>query len=317
LKKPIDLSNFGLNEAKILATLVKFFDFEPRSITASTKLFERYKKHRIEADSMVSVFDEHSVDFRTIRTNRDMLEKHSLFYSYCFDHYKFLPVIMAMLGYKVSVLIEDRIRNKQVPIFDNIIKTLSRRTGMSICVDFLTDKDPNVILRMRSKANSNHKIIVFVDGNKGGSDKEDNLLKCRFKGEDILFRQGFGLLCHSLHVGSVCNVMCRKGGGGLLTIDTSEYVLESTTEHGRVYVEEVSRFVVKHLENVITLENIHKWDALVSLYQWLPNGMAKENGTSAHIPFEIDNEYYLLNSCDFSVRETDKKTFREIAGLYE
>lgn len=307
---------FDITSAKILATLAKFFYMDPFSISEAEAVFERYKKYKLETDKLVSVFNDDIIHINSLESNLGNIKKHSLFYSFCFDCYKYIPIIIALQGYKVSVLIEDRIYNEQIHTFNHIISSISKRIGKPINVEFITNKDAGIILKLKARINSNYKVIVFADGNKGSNNKVENLLQCKFKQNKVLFHQGFGLLCYLLKQDSICNVICKQDGDKLF-LETKEDKLESKIQDRYDYIKEVTTIVVKNIDRTITLENVHRWDALVSLYQWLPQDQTDSSTLSDYIPFILDKEYYLLNKNNFLVKQTEKNVFKEAVKLYE
>ncbi len=309
-------SKFDLTSVKILATLAKFFNVDSFAISEAEMIFESYKKYKLETDNLVSAFSEDIMDINSLNSSLSNIKDYSLFYSFCFDYYKYIPIIIALQGYKVSVLVEDRIYNEQIHILNHIIGSISKRIGKAIDVEFITNKDTGIILKLRARISSNYKVIVFADGNKGSNNKVENLLQCQFKGNRVLFHQGFGLLCYLLKQDSICNVICRKDGHKLF-LETKEDILESTIKDRHSYIREVTTVVVKNIDRIITLGNVHRWDALVSLYQWLPQDQTDSSILSDYIPFILDKEYYLLNKNNFLVKEIGKNAFKEAVKFYE
>jgi hypothetical protein len=111
-------------------------------------------------------------------------------------------------------------------------------------------------------------------------------------------------------------VICKQDGDKLF-LETKEDKLESTIQDRYDYIKEVTTIVVKNIDRTITLENVHRWDALVSLYQWLPQDQTDSSTLSDYIPFILDKEYYLLNKNNFLVKQIEKNVFKEAVKLYE
>lgn len=302
--------DIDLTVAKFNATVFKLFG--DSSIHIAKEIFENYCSHKILSDNFVASFDVDSMEDISLEHLNQILEEHSIFYSFCFGYYKLLAVLIALQGYKVTVLVEERVYNNQIAVFHQLIDVFEKRFNKSIEVELLTHKDINIIYKLKSRLNDKHcKTIVYVDGNKGNLDKSNNLQSYTFKGCKINFHQGYATLCWLLKQEKICGLICRMRDKKL-TIDVMEsgFIKVLTRKD---YAFSVTSIILDNLTSLVTLRNIHQWDALVSVYQWF---VVDENDVEfdetvphQYIPFVLGHEFYALNRDNFMVHCIDKKKY--------
>lgn len=245
----------------------------------------------------------------------EVLGKHSVFYSFCFGYYKLLAVLIALQGYKVIVLVEERVYNSQIAIFRQLMDVFGERFNKSIEIELLTHKDINIIYKLKSRLNDKHcKIIVYVDGNKGNLEKSDNLQDYTFKGCKINFHQGYATLCWLLKQEKICGLICSMRDRKL-TIDIMESGLIRLSAR-KDYLFAVTLNILNNLDSLLTISNIYQWDALVSVYQWfdVDDNYAEfdESIPQLYIPFILEREFYALNRNNFMVYCIDKKKYNDL-----
>ncbi len=305
-------SDLDLTQAKVHATLNKLFVSVP--IQTSQRIVDRYCRHKITSDEFARNFGIESIEMASLNQTNHILHSYSLFYSFCYDYYKFLPIVIALQGYRVTVLIEDRIHQNQLQIFNKLIKVFQKRFQKALHVDFLSHNEPHVIYKLKKIATTpNHKILLFVDGNKSNSENQNNSFKTHFKNTQVYFQQGFAMLNYILKNKAACGLLCKKVNQKLI-IDTLDIIPSDPTSNKKEYLKGISHQILDNLDKLIQPDTIHKWDALVSVYQWFITTDHDRQETPAHlcVPFRMQKEYYVLDKETFQVYPIEKKLYQSL-----
>lgn len=250
--------------AKVAVTLKRIMNID--SMSTILDICQKHNKYKISLHEQLMSFDGENIDETSIKEMKEILEEHSLLYSYCFDYYTLLPAIIAFLNYEVIILVSEGLYEEKKEYFSNIDNTISKILGRRIKVNFLTNKTPNLLFKLKAAIKANTKVIMYVDGNKGSSnDKLENVHITRFKGNDIFFHQGFSFLSYMLKSESIVGVVPTMIENEIvlkLFIDQQNVALQK-----KEYIASVTETLVRNIDNIITVDNIHKWNNLLSVYQ--------------------------------------------------
>lgn len=245
------------------------------------------------------------------------LRSHNIFYSYCFGLFKLMPAIMLYQGYHVAVLMSESFKFRESAYFQQLVDQCKRLNGIEPDILFLSHRENNLLFRMNSLLKMGYKIIFFIDGNKGfveGSDK--NLYVTPFKNTHLRFHQGFAWINYLQKKDVLHGLLLREHDGIVDCIhlmDKVEFDLEKPA-----YVCSVMNIVLRHLESLIQLDNVHKWNALLSVYKWsrflndnsgITHPMTKHFYTSFSLG---ENEYYILDHLTFNVYPVSEKIYQDL-----
>lgn len=300
--------------AKLAATLNILW-----GITDSNNILEiakKYIEYKHSIDATLEDYLERKLQLNLPYSWFKAIETHSIFYSYCYGLFKLVPLTFLAAGFPVAILMSDNIKTKQAEYFNKLSKLWLHQNGW--CTDFklLSHKDENLLFKMRTLIEMGYKIIFFIDGNKGIEKSEKNLYKVSFKQSNFLFHQGFGIFNYlyksdTLHGLSIANnngnIVCRHW------VDSVNSYLPK-----QEYTGTVIKITISNLDMLIHPDNVHQWDALLSLYKWKKHEkmFQKTNypiSKQFYTSFKIGkNEFYILNHQTFMVYPTDEKTYHKL-----
>jgi hypothetical protein len=303
--------------AKLYATIPKLFNnCSPKSVR---KLYNDYCKYKIRSDKFVIDFNLDAIDKSSLEELRTILKKESLFYSYCFDYYKYLPVIIALQGYSVTVLLGDRVYHNQIEVFNKLIQSLEIKFNKKINITLLPHNSINIIYKLKSLLSmEQNKIIIYVDGNKGLLDNDKHLFICKLKKCKILFHKGYAMLCWLLRMKETYGLICKYSNEKLLIqiINDNFRAIKNKDE----YIDTLSQCLINNLSSLLDISNIHKWDALVSVYQWFviekESKSFDKSSVDLYVPFYFDMQYYALDKKCFVVYPINKKMYLHLQKSY-
>ncbi len=297
--------------AKLAITLDKFMGLNSTSIILD--IAQKHNEYRVSLNEQLIHFDGTCINVESLEKLRKILKETSLVYSYCFDHYTLLPSIILSLGYNVTILLSDELYNKKSEFFFTIKEDLSKLLGRQTKVNFLTNKTPNLLLKLRAAIESETKVIMFVDGNKGSAnDKLENTHTTTFKGQNVFFHQGFAFLNYMLKYDSMVGILPTRQSTEIelkFLVDKLDKSLEK-----KDYIIAATEKLVRNIDTLITIDNIHLWNTLSTVYQWLilSEKEIHESAESRYYPFRLTGEYYAIEYDTFEVYPIKKKDYEQL-----
>lgn len=98
---------FDITLAKIVAVLYAFG--EVKDLDKATDIYRKYKAYKFYSEKNILDFKVNNLIQLETEGLSSYIQKYSLFYSYCYDYYKLLPILMALDGCNIIVLIEEKI----------------------------------------------------------------------------------------------------------------------------------------------------------------------------------------------------------------
>lgn len=262
-------------------------------------IYDKYTKYQKNIFTQLQDFSIDNFEKKDIEILKSILDRQSLFYSYCFDHYNLLPSLLLSLSNEVIVVVSDSLLAKLGSFFTEEARRLSSKMNSEVKIQFITNTEPNLLFKLKKAVTNGSKILIFVDGNKGNSkEKEENLLLTNLKGHKIFFHQGFGLLSYILRNDILTGVLVRKNQQKIyLDIITDKIDIGLGLKEYRT---QASELLVKHLNDTIDLDHVHLWNNLLTVHEWFI--IDEETTGTKYATCKIgENEYCAIEYDTFKV----------------
>ena len=263
------------------------------------------------------------IDYTTLRSASGSVQEHTIFATFHLGSYRLMNCYLYELGYKVVLIIDDSVFNKQQEEMLRVCREVLHNEATSDMV-ILNIKDRRSIFRLKELMRSGYVMSVYLDGNSAMVDKNQDFTKSfipvAFLESKIFVKNGIGKLAALLQAQIIPVVSFREQSGD----NTMEFHKEIRMEDFKTREE----FSVRSIEKAYQLleeKLIHypeQWECWLYIHKWFMRdasrgyvAMKKTNGlfnTERYTTFSLGNAYFLFDLIDYQSYPIEEELHKAI-----
>jgi hypothetical protein len=322
------IGNLQFLYAKLSANLIHFFN--ETSLEKHREIFLKNIVYKEHISSHLRNPKKHLKNIQPKEQILKLLEKTSIIYSFCIGEYRLIPALINQLGYDITILVEDRIKQQQQTFFNRLNNELNSSSSRKPILEIVSSNDEGLIYKLKKNINKGHKVLIFFDGNSGINKNSNNLIKTHFFSQNAFFHKGLAFLSHNLGIQPAGLILYSKSDQyyteeidqlNYLHLSLNNYCEKLTTE----ITNSLSKLIVKHgVSNWDTLESIHKWLDLTSMnFNNYEIGESKflqdkniEFNYFRYAPFHLGGEYYIFDKKRYLSYEISRSEYKDYSNHY-